>query len=291
MVRSPRLLVALAAAAVLLPVLGTATAHAVDNPYSTIRTPTAGAGIEVDVPLLVTGGAFNGEAGGIVSVEISFDAGANWDQVDGLETWSYLYTPDTAGALTLVTRASTASVVGAATVPVSVSVGSAGSPPSRLCPCIFWLPTLPDRPVIDDPDTEAVELGLRLRPDRDGHLTGMTVRRGTYTGALVGRLWSSGGTLLAERTSASGSGLYQSIPFTTPVAVDAGETYVVSYYTPSGGYAATEYYFSGTVVDAPFAAPHDGSTGAGVYHYGVGGGFPTDSWHDSNYWVLPTFTT
>ena len=29
----------------------------------------------------------------------------------------------------------------------------------------------------------------------------------------------------------------------------------------------------------------------GVYHYGTGGGFPTDSWQASNYWVDVVFTS
>ncbi len=291
-VRVTRLSVMLGVLAAVIAMLVPApVAVAADNPLTFIGTPTAGAGVDVGVPLLITGGAFNGEAGGIVSVEISFDSGSSWQQVGDSETWAHVHTPSQAGTLTMITRASTTTVVGTPSAPRTVSVGSAGSPPSLGCPCFVSLPTLPDLPIIDDPDQEAVELGMRVRPDRNGYLTRLSVIRGTYTGALVGRVWSGAGTLLAEQTSAPGNGYSQDIVFTTPAAVQAGADYVVSYYTPAGGYAATEYYFSGTVVNAPLAAVHDGSTGAGVYHYGVGGGFPTDSWHDSNYWVRPTFTT
>lgn len=75
--------------------------------------------------------------------------------------------------------------------------------------------------------------------------------------------------------------------FPTPVPVEPDRDYVISYYTPQGGYAMSENYFTGTLVQAPFTAPHDGTRGAGVYRYG--GGFPTDSRHDSTYWVQPEF--
>ena len=288
----PRLLAIVAvSAAVLATLLPGPAAVAADHPMTTIHTPTAGAGLDVGVPLLITGGAVNGEAGGIISVEISFDAGTSWEQAGTTESWAYTHTPAQAGTLTMIARASTSTVVGVPSAPRTVYVGSAGSPPSMSCPCFVNLPNLPGLPVVDDPDQEAVELGLRVRPDRDGYITRLSIIRGTYEGPLVGRVWSGTGTLLAEQTSAAGSGYGQDIVLTTPVALEAGEDYVVSYYTPAGGYAATEYYFSGTLVTGPIMAPHDGTSGAGVYHYGVGGGFPTDSWHDSNYWVRFTFTT
>jgi hypothetical protein len=61
------------------------------------------------------------------------------------------------------------------------------------------------------------------------------------------------------------------------------EEYVVSYYTSEGGYASTEDYFSASMVIAPYTMPK----GAGVYSYG--GGFPADTWNDSNYWIMSNF--
>ena len=55
------------------------------------------------------------------------------------------------------------------------------------------------------------------------------------TGTHTGSLWSAGGTLLASGTfsgeSASG---WQELDFSTPVAITAGTTYVVSYHTDAG---------------------------------------------------------
>ena len=75
------------------------------------------------------------------------------------------------------------------------------------------------------------------------------------------------------------------IDFATPVPVEPGRDYVISYYTPEGGYESSENFFTGTLVSAPFIAHR----GAGVYRYG--GGFPTENWHDSAYGVVPEFRT
>lgn len=273
----PRLVAVVAALGLVL----SGTAYAVDAPRSGISTPTTGASVAVGVPLLVTGIAYNGEAGGIISVELSVDGGTTWFEAGTTESWRYIYTPTAAGELTIVSRASTASTTGVWTSPITVYVGGAGTPPPIGCRCYFLLP---DAVVAKDSDLEAVELGMRMRFDRDGSVTGITLRRGTYSGPVTVRVWSGAGELLGEEV---GSG--QEVMLSSPVPVTAGADYVVSYYTPAGGYASTERYFTGSVIRAPFSAPHDGVSGAGVYRYGVGGGFPTDTWRDSNYWIAPYF--
>ena len=67
---------------------------------------------------------------------------------------------------------------------------------------------------------------------------------------------------------------------------------MVSYYAPAGHYADDNGYFSQRGVDnAPLHALADGVDGAnGVYRYGTGGGFPTDTSQASNYWVDVVFT-
>ena len=279
----PRL--AAVVAAVTLVLSGTAPASA-DAPRAAIQTPTTGAAVEVGVPVLFSGNAWNGEAGGIISVELSVDGGETWFEVGTKESWHYAYTPTEPGVLTVVARSSTNSVVGPPTVARTLHVGVAGSPPPVDCnDCGFWFSsfTYPH-----DPDTEPVELGTRVRFDRPGLITAVSVTRGDYQGAITARVWSGEGDLLAEQASTA-TGFSTKVTLPAPVPVTAGTDYVVSYYTPAGGYAASEDFFTGTVVSAPFIAPHDGVHGAGVYHYGVDGGFPTDSWHDSNYWVTPYF--
>ena len=77
------------------------------------------------------------------------------------------------------------------------------------------------------------------------------------------------------------------------MAVTANTTYVASYYAPNGRYAVDEHYFAATGVDTgPLHALRDGVDGGnGLYRYGTGGGFPTETYQAGNYWVDVVFTT
>ena len=86
---------------------------------------------------------------------------------------------------------------------------------------------LPTPATPSDPDTSAVEVGVKFRSDVDGHVTGIRFYKGTgNTGTHVGHLWTPTGTLLATATftgeSATG---WQQVTFATPVA-DHGEHHV-----------------------------------------------------------------
>jgi hypothetical protein len=166
-------------------------------------------------------------------------------------------------------------------------------PPSCTSPCSVWATTaLPGTPA--DSDTSSVELGMKFRSDVAGKVTGVRFYKGTgNSGSHVGHLWSSTGTLLGTVSFLSETTTgWQTATFTTPVTVSANTTYVVSYYAPSGRYAADNSFFATAGVDnGPLHALRDGTDGAnGVYHYGSGGGYPADSWESSNYWVDVTFT-
>jgi hypothetical protein len=140
-----------------------------------------------------------------------------------------------------------------------------------------------------DPDTGAVELGVRFRSDVNGTITGIRFYKGsTNTGTHTGSLWSNTGTLLATATfsgeTASG---WQQVLFATPVSVAANTVYVASYHTAVGHYAADANYFATAGVDnVPLHALADGVSGAnGVYVYGTGGTFPSNTFQSTNYWV------
>ncbi|HUQ59930.1 DUF4082 domain-containing protein [Lentzea sp.] len=256
-------------------------ALAADSPMAMIFSPTEEASVPLNEPLLVIGGAVNGESGGITDVDFSTDNGTNWTTVDAHgERWSVVLQPSVPGPLTILARAHTASTTGPVTVSRTVHVGGTTVPALTDETLLIFHDT--DSPTINDPDAEAVELGLRTTVDRPGSLTGVVIRRGDYTGPVTARVWSSDGTLLMSQ-DAPGAAYGQRIMFTTPVPVVPGTEYVVSYYTPSGGYKVTENYFVGNLVQTPFHLP----VNAGVYRYG--GGFPTESWSASNYWVQPIF--
>ena len=71
-----------------------------------------------------------------------------------------------------------------------------------------------------------------------------------------------------------------------PVNVTAGTTYVVSYFAPQGHYSVTPGFFAGGYTQGPLAVP---AANNGRYLYAAGGGFPTQSWNNSNYWVGVVF--
>jgi hypothetical protein len=282
-----------------------AAASPYDHPSSWVSSPTAGALVGTGSPLTVQGGAVNGEAGGIVGVEISLDGGTTWHptQPEGSpESWSYTFTPAEAGVLTLVSRAATADVVEDPTTSVTIKVATSGH---LQCPCFMNWPT-PGLGVHDEDDAQPVELGLRFESLRAGYVTGLLFKRyPDNTGPHVAHLWDGHGNLLAEATLDSTGDAYPYIRFDQPVPITPYTGYTVSYYTPTGHYASTELYFSGAIDDFPRYetplpwmaiwanswTPGEPGSYAGVYHYGEGGGFPDETWHASNYWVEPVFTT
>jgi len=176
------------------------------------------------------------------------------------------------------------------TAPASWSFTTAAAPGT--CPCSIWSPSAtPGTPA--DGDAAAVEVGVKLRADSSGFITGLRFYKGSgNTGTHVGHLWTRTGTLLATVTftgeTASG---WQQASFASPVAVSASTTYVASYYAPSGHYAADDNFFTAAVDNAPLHALANGTDGGnGVYRYGTGGGFPNSTFASSNYWVDVVFS-
>ncbi len=88
--------------------------------------------------------------------------------------------------------------------------------------------------------------------------------------------------LLATATfineSASG---WQSVTFSSPVAITAGTAYIVSYHS-NGRYAVDDNYFSTDQINGPLTAPTGNN---GVFTYSEGNAFPTSTFRNSNYWV------
>ncbi|MEV4497318.1 DUF4082 domain-containing protein [Micromonospora arborensis] len=135
-----------------------------------------------------------------------------------------------------------------------------------------------------DPDTQPVELGLRFTSSSSGTLAAVRFLKGNGSGGSHPvSVWSARGQKLATATSTteSSSG-WQEVTLPTPVPVEAGQVYVVSYHTTR--YRATQNYFNQTVTSGPLST----SGVAGVYAYGASG-FPTSTYKASNYWVDVVF--
>lgn len=178
--------------------------------------------------------------------------------------------------------ATAVAVIATSAVAVGLSIGpSAGAGESLFTPS-----ATPSVPV--DPDTGAVELGMRFTVSVPGVITGMRYF-GTpaNTGEHTGHLWTGDGERLASARFSDESGTgWQSADFNRDVHVDPGTTYVVSYVAPNGHYAADPYGFA-----QPRDYGHISATrGAGVYTYGENGGFPTHHWLLANYFVDVSFT-
>jgi hypothetical protein len=162
------------------------------------------------------------------------------------------------------------------------------TPPS--CPCSIWTLTTAAGPAAND--GSAVELGVKFRADTSGFLTGLRYYKyAQNTGAHIGSVWTTGGTLLGTLTfsgeTASG---WQQASFASPVAVTAGTTYVASYHTNAGFYAATNNGLTSGVDTGPLHAVSDAIAGGnGVYRYASASVFPNQTFAASNYWVDVVF--
>ncbi|WP_456510259.1 DUF4082 domain-containing protein [Arthrobacter sp. TE12231] len=154
------------------------------------------------------------------------------------------------------------------------------------CPCsVFSAKSVPSTVTVND--ANAVELGMKFRSDVAGTVTGVRFYKGSSnTGTHTGHLWSASGTLLASVTfsgeTASG---WQQATFSSPVAITANTTYVVSYQAPNGFYSANGGYFSSAADTPPLHGLASGTDGSnGVYSYGATA-FPNNSYNNTNYWV------
>ncbi len=133
-------------------------------------------------------------------------------------------------------------------------------------------------------DSGPVELGTAFTPSVSGSATAISFYKGAgNTGTHTGSIWSQAGTRLATVTFAdeTASG-WQTATLSTPLALTAGQAYVVSYYAPNGHYSATPAFFADGWTAGPLSAP---AAGNGRFVYAGGGGFPASSWNATNYFV------
>ena len=256
-------------------------------PTTQITSPPDGSTVNAGATVTISGTAADTGGGVVGGVEVSVDGGSTWHPATGRESWSYSWTPQATGPAALKSRAvdDSGNLGGVSTINVTVAAQS--------CPCSIWSSsTVPGG---DGGDVNAVEVGVRFRSDVAGFITGIRFHKQSLnTGTHVGRLWSnSGGPALAEVTftSESASG-WQEASFASPVAISANTTYLASYHTSAGHYSFNGAYFTSPTDNPPLHALQNGVDGAnGVYKYGPGGTFPTDTYNAGNYWVDVVFST
>ncbi|GEM_PF-430190 len=245
-------------------------------PTVQVTSPSSGATLGNGTPVTVTGTAVDNGGGVVTTVEVSLDGGLTYHRATGTTSWSYTGSPSGVGPSSIKVRANDDS----ANLSTPVSVGT-----TVTCPCSLFGTQVPATPSTSD--TSSVEVGVKFKADADGFISGVRFFKGTgNSGTHTGTLWTASGAALAAGTfsgeTASG---WQTLMFSTPVAITAGTTYVASYYAPAGHYAADSQFFTGADYrSTPLSAPGSLS-GASNGVYKDGHGFPTQSYNESNYWV------
>jgi hypothetical protein len=255
-------------------------------PTSVIGSPAAESTVEQGRAVTIEGTASDedGEVGG---VEVSVDGGDTWHPATGRATWRYSWTPAATGTVTIHSRATDDS--GNLETPTAGVAATVGGPQPAMCPCTVFDASA--TPSTGFNDGQPIELGMRFRSDEPGFITGVRFyKRSGGLGTHLAHLWTNDGLQLAEAafTGESASG-WQQVDFASPVQITAGTTYVVSYHSSFGDYAADTGYFTAGVDAPPLHALATGVDGAnGVYRYGLTG-FPTETFQASNYWVDAVF--
>ena len=135
-------------------------------------------------------------------------------------------------------------------------------------------------------DTGGLELGVKFQTSKAINVVGVRFYRAD-AGMWSGSLWNANGTHLVAANDSTSDGGWQTAMFTSPETMMPGDTFVASYYAPSGGYAFDwDYFTSGGYTTGPVTAL--GGAGVnGVFNYSPTSIFPTTVFRDTNYWVTP----
>jgi hypothetical protein len=250
-----------------------------------LTSPANGATFTAPATINLTANA--ADADGSVS-KVDFYNGTFLLNTDTTTPYSFSWTNVAAGtySLTAVATDNAGGVTTSAVVSVTVSGSGNGTTYTVFQPAAAPTGRLQN-------DGQAVQLGMKFRSSVAGNVTGVRFyKQSGNTGTHRGQLYSSTGTLLADATfineSASG---WQQVNFTSPVAITANTTYIISYHSSSGYYSETVRGFSSSVVNGPLTALANGTDGGnGVYKYGASPVFPTESFRSTNYWVDLVFS-
>ena len=264
-----------------------ATSASTDTTAPSVVITSSAASVTGPGTRTVSGSAADAGGGVVGTVEVSTDGGSTWRRATGRESWSYTFTA-LAGAPAIRVRASDDS----ANLSGVVALGA----PVTACPAGLTCSSIFAQSVTgaQDADGSAVELGVKFRSDVPGQVVGVRYfKTSGNTGAHTGTLWSATGQPLATVTFAAESATgWQEAAFSSPVTVQPGTTYIASYHTNTGNYATGTSFASAGVDTPPLHALRDGVDGLnGVYAYGTGGVFPTNSWQSANYLVDVLFTS
>jgi glucose/arabinose dehydrogenase len=218
----------------------------------------------------------------------STDNGATWSNIFGATNQTLLLTQAQVNNLVRVTAtysdalSNSENVISAATNPINSSGG--GQPAS------LFTTQIPSTLNVTDGVGSAgdYELGMEFTSTKEGLISAIRYyKAASETGPHVGKIWSSTGQLLASVNfiweSASG---WQQQALTTPLAISANTTYVVSV-NANSYFAITPNGLATTITNGDLSAVADGSNGLVNITPGL---FPTLSPGNSNYFRDIVFT-
>ena len=261
-------------------------------PRSTVTAPPAS--VTDGSKVTLTGTATDTGGGLVAGVEVSTDGGATWHPAtSGTSSWTYTWIAHGSPTANIRTRATDDSG--------NTETPGSGVNVAVTCPCSLWGANVtPINP--DTTDPSSVEVGVKFTADVYGAITGVRFYKATANaGPHTGSLWTSDGQRLAEATfTGETTAGWQTVTFSNPVTVMPGQTYVASYFSPTGHYVATPEYFyrapspgpnGGSLFSAGpvHAVRNSGSGTNGVFAYGSTSTFPSNSYDATNYWVDVNF--
>jgi Domain of unknown function (DUF4082) len=114
------------------------------------------------------------------------------------------------------------------------------------------------------------EVGVRFSSNVSGYICGVRYyKNASETGTHIGRLWiDSSGSLLASATfTGETSSGWQTVQFSSPVAITANTVYVASMGSNVGLLLVSGYYNNHMVTNGPLSAPANYVTATGSYDY------------------------
>lgn len=266
-------------------------------PQTIISFPPDGTNYVIRKPVTISG--TSSDVGGVVAgVEISIDGGATWRVATGTTNWSYTWTPEVAGTITVKVRgfddSGNIEAEGTAPSPKVITLNIVNPE----CPCSLFN-------VTDNPSTKnayngsaGLETGTRFQSDSAGYITGLRFYKSTLdTGKHVLSLWTSTGTLIARDSlmaSEEKESGWHEVVLDSPVPINPGTIYVVSYFSPTGRYARSSGYFSDNFINGVLSAPKNDSAAGnynGVILSTTSPAFPNSYGNGYNYWVDVNFNT
>ncbi len=268
-------------------------------PATVITTPANGAVLPEGTPVTIAGTATDAGGGTVAGVEVSVDGGTTWQVATGTTSWTFSWTPSAEGSFIIKSRGfddsgnmETPGGAEGAANSVTVTVSSAVL---TNCPCTIFTPSqVPANAATNLNDGMAIELGVKFRSSAAGVISAIRFYKVSSDNALnTVQLWTLSGTLLGTATlTGTPTAGWNQVPFAAPISIDANTTYIATYISPTGYYAATSEVFTTAVINGPLTgiATSDPDGPNGVYIYTSTPMLPTQTFDAANYWVDVKFS-